>query len=195
MSAPITKTTNGLENGPRYFRSFVTYEIPFRPDEPVERFAETEGLKAFYRAYYDAEDRVHQFDKLLMVRAEKEVCAIELSEKETPGSAVYFEVDRDPGTGESSVGKRLKYPETEPIAEFFAGEADSSGRVCQAVLFKREIAFSDTYEYWPTGRLRVRTTTKTEHSPQVAHYNEKGRRVAAPAAERAGLVPPRSGKS
>jgi len=169
MSTPITKTTNGLENGPRYFRSFVSYEMPFRPDEPVEGFAETEGLKSFYRVYFAADDRVHQFDKLLMVRAEKEGRAVELSEKEAPGSAVYFEVDRDRETGEVSVGKRLKYPETEHIVEFVAGQADSSGRVCQTVVFKREIAFSDTYDYWPTGRLRLRTTIKTKHPPQATY--------------------------
>ena len=135
--------------GPRYFRSFASYEIPFRPDEPVEAFSQTEGLKSFYRAFFDAEGRVHRFDKLLMVHAEKVDRDIKLSAKESPGATVYFEVVRDPQTRRLGVGKPLLYSETEQLAEFFAGEVDASGQTCRAVLLGREIAFSDTYDYWP----------------------------------------------
>ncbi len=169
-------TTNGVGVCPRYFRSFAPYEIPFRPDEPVEDFADTEGLKSFYRAYFDSEVRVRQFDKLLLVRAEKEEREIVLSAKELPGSAVYFAVLRDPQPG---VGKQLTYSNTEQLAEFFTGAVESSGQTCRAVLFQREIAFSDTYDYWPNGRLRTRTMTKKDHPPLVVHFNDKGRPVTA----------------
>jgi hypothetical protein len=166
MSTNFTNnTSNGLGNGPRYFRSFASYEIPFQPDEPVEKFAQTEGLKSFYRAFFDSENRVCRFDKLLMVRVEKEEHEIKLPVKGSPGAAVYFEVVRDPQTRKSSVGKRLTYLQTEKLEEFYVAEVDSSGQKCRAVLFARETAFSDTYNYWPSGCLRTRTTTKKDSPP------------------------------
>jgi hypothetical protein len=40
---PSFTTTNGVGACPRYFRSSASYEIPFRLDEPVEEFADTES--------------------------------------------------------------------------------------------------------------------------------------------------------
>ena len=68
-----TMTTNEPSvlrpSAPSYFRSFVSYEIPFRPDEPVH-FADTEGLRSFYAAWRDPAGRVIRFDKVRLVRAE-----------------------------------------------------------------------------------------------------------------------------
>jgi hypothetical protein len=187
MSTILANATNGLGTGPGYFRSFASYEIPFRPDEPVEDFAGTEGLKSFYRAYFDAGGRVRQFDKLLMVRSEEEDREFKLSADEKPGSTVYFEVVRDPLTRVPGIGKRLTYPETEQLPEFFAGEVDSLGKACRVLLLGREISFSDTYEYWPTGRLRTRSTTKKDSPASLEHYG-KGRSLAGLGSSLAGLA-------
>jgi len=93
--------------------------------------------------------------------------------QESPDRRIYFEVVRDPQTCEPSAGKRVTYPETEQLAEFFAGEVDSSGRTCRAILFgKGNCLFRNLrlLAHWPS--------TDANHSErriiQWTHYNEKG---------------------
>src|SRR4051794_17253743 len=83
--------------GPRYYRSFVSYEVPFRPDGSLQ-FADTEGLRSFYVAYQDLAGGVVRFDKVRLVRLEGPSQEVELSKLEPPGTAVYFQVLRDPST-------------------------------------------------------------------------------------------------
>ena len=70
MTRPLDPPTT-LITGPRYYRWFASYEIPFRPVDPVV-FAETEGLPGYYAAYYDRAGRVVRFDKIQLVRVTKE---------------------------------------------------------------------------------------------------------------------------
>lgn len=175
--------------GPRYYRSFASYEIPFRPDDPVA-FADTEGLRSFYVAYHDPAGRVVRFDKLRLVRAERVPREFGLPTAEEPGSVIYFEAVHDPATRDLRLGERLPYRETEPLDEFFAAQVDPSGRACRATLFRKEIAFSDAYEYWPTGRLQKRTMTGPDRPKSVAHYDRDGRPVADPAPEPASAEGP-----
>ncbi len=122
----ITNTPVPARTAPRYYRSFLSYEVPFRPEDPVE-FADTEGLKSFYAAYFDEAGRVVRFDKLRLVRADKKPRELPLPIAAPPASTVYFEVVRDPAPSEPSPGKQLSYQETEPLNEFFAGKPDSTG--------------------------------------------------------------------
>jgi hypothetical protein len=164
----------------QYSRSFASYEIPFRPDDLVE-FADTEGLKSFYVAYRDAAGRIIKFDKVRLVRVEKKPREFDLPALESPGASIYFEVLRDPTTGEPAVGAQVDYTKTEHLGEFFAGQVDSSGHTCHAVLFRKEIAFSDSYEYWPNGRLRL--MTGPDQPPAVTHYDHEGSQVILPVPE------------
>src|SRR5271166_3450859 len=94
--------------GPRYSRSFVSYEVPFRPDDPV-KFADTEGLRSFYAAYHDPTGRVVRFDKVQLVRAEKAPRELELPVAEPPGATIYFEAVRGPLPGEFAGEKKIDY--------------------------------------------------------------------------------------
>ncbi len=179
-------TTNNnaasVSAGPRYSRSFASYEVPFRPDEPID-FADTEGLKSFYASYHDQAGRVVRFDKVQLVRADNAAQEFELPIAAPPGAAVYFEVVRGPATPGLRLGARLDYPQTEHLTELYAGKVGPSGKTGQATLFRKEIAFSDTYDYWPTGHLRKRTMTGPDQPPSVTHYDREGRPVASPVPE------------
>jgi hypothetical protein len=177
-----TSTPIAVPTGPRYSRSFVSYEIPFRPDGPLE-FADTEGLGSFYAAYHDSAGRVVRFDKYLFVRGEKKPREVKLRAAQPPGATVYFEVVGDSESGEPSVGKQIDYGATENLGEFFTGEVGPSGETCQAILLRKEILFSDAYEYWPTGSLKKRTTTRSGQTPSVASYDLEGRPLAVPLPE------------
>ena len=121
-------------NTPGYFRSFASYEIPFRPDEPID-FVDTEGLRSFYAAYRDAAGRLIRFDKVRLVRAENAPRPFALAAGEPPGATLYFKARRDPATLVPRPGEQLDYKQTEPLNEFFVAQVDSTGRNCQATLF------------------------------------------------------------
>ena len=180
INPPITRPT-----GPRYDRSFASYEIPFRPDDPAE-FVDTAGLASFYVASHDPAGRVIQFDKLRLVRVGNPTRTLELTAPDKPGASVYFKVIRDSAGREPDVGEQIDYQDTEHLQEFFAGNVARSGQTCQASLFRREIAFSEAYEYWPNGRLRKRAMTGPDQAPAVAHYDRNGRLLPEPAKSKKG---------
>ena len=176
----------GPLSGPCYYRSFISYDIPFRPDNLVE-FADTAGLRSFYAAYRDAAGRVVRFEKLRLVRMDKEPRRFEVSAPEEDGNTVYFAVVRDPASRQTKLGKQLDYRETEPLDEFFAGKVDDGGRTYLATEFRKEIAFSEAYDYWPNGHLRQRTMTGPDQPPGVEHYDPEGQRIADAMPESASL--------
>ncbi len=171
IDAPVAPPT-----GPRYYRSFASYEIPFRPIEPVA-FADTEGLRSFYVAYHDRSGRVVRFDKLRLVRVEKEPRTCALPTAREPGSAVYFAAVSNPSGGEPQLGGQLAYPETEAHDEFFAGVVGPSGKDCKVTRLRREVAFTDTYAYWPGGRLRSRVKSGPEQDAVGEYYDADGNKV------------------
>jgi hypothetical protein len=180
--APIVTSAS-----PQYYRSFRSYEIPFRPDEPIE-FGETEGLRSFYVAHHDPCGRVVRFDKLRVVRLDPRRRQVQLPGTEEPGATVYFRGEGDPARS-TQIGERLKYSETEPLSHFFVGKVGPLGQTFQATLYCREIAFSDRYEYWPNGRLKKRTMSGPDMPESVAEYDEKGRPVASSGSSPAGHEP------
>ncbi len=158
----------------RYFRSFLSYEIPFRPDDPIT-VADTEGLHTFYIAYYDPAGRLIRFDKLQLVRAGTGPLTFTLPSPAKPGTMACFAVLGDPANNEPSIGDRLDFPATEALVQFFAGKVASDGLTGAATLFRKDIAFSDSYDYWPNGRLRKRVLTRTGHLPTIVVYDQDGR--------------------
>jgi hypothetical protein len=168
-----SETPDMRKYGPRYFRSFASYKIPLRPDGPIE-FAGTEGLKSFYIAYYDSAERLIQFDKIWVVRAEKEPREIPLAESAEPGETIYFEaIASEP----PAVGRPIRYADTESLDGFFAGIVDASGQMCQAIRYRKDLFFSDAYEYWPNGRMRKRIMNGGDKPQRVVEYDRDGKQV------------------
>src|SRR5262249_12994367 len=95
---------------------------------------------------------------------------------------VYFAVDRS-NEAEPKPGRDVSYTETEPFDEFFVGEIDQPGQSCHLTLFQKETTFSDTYEYWPTGRLRKRTMITPDRPPSVMLAYQEGNLAPCPEIE------------
>jgi hypothetical protein len=161
----------------RYFRSFASYEIPFRPQDPLS-FAQTEGLASFYKVYLDLAGRVVRFDKIRLVRMPEQ--NIGLPYQASPGQAVYFESVRDSASEKVGVGQKTDYAQTELANEFFVGVVDQGGQTCSGRLIRKEIAFSDVYEYGASGRLRRRTLTGLDRMPTITNYDSKRGTTSTP---------------
>ena len=162
-----------LVTAPRYYRWFASYEIPFRPVDPVA-FAETEGLRGYYVAYHDLAGRVVRFDKVRLVRVTKEPWTPAPSVAVEPGVAVYFIAVPDPSGDKREPGDRIEYLETEEYDEFFAGEIESSTRAGTIARLRREVAFTDTYSYWPNGRMRSRVKSGPGQESVGEYYDADG---------------------
>lgn len=176
MTGPADSPTD-LVTGPTYYRSFASYEIPFRPVDPVP-FAGTEGLRSFYVAYHDPAGRVVRFDKVQCVRASKDVQTLPMSGDAAAGSAVYFAAVADPSSGAVRPGGMLGYGGTEDRGEFFAGVVGPTGNECTVTRMRRDVAFTDRYEYWPNGRLRSRVKSGPNQEPAGESYDDSGNRVS-----------------
>ncbi len=163
--------------GPCYYEGFATYKIPFCPIDPVT-FADTEGHSSFYLAYHDQAGRVVRFDKLRRVWADKEPRIVALPTAREPGSAVYCAVVVDSPGSEAKVGQELEYAETEELDDFFAGNVLPSGLECKVRRFRREIAFTDTYAYWPNGRMRSRIKSGPDRETVEEYYDANGNKIA-----------------
>jgi hypothetical protein len=165
-----------LVTGPRYYRWFASYEIPFRPVDPVT-FADTEGLYGYYAAYRDLAGRVIRFDKIRLERVSKEPWTPPSSLAVEPGVAVYFTAVPGPSGGKRIPGDRIEYLEIEAIDEFFAGSIDPSTRTGTIALLRREVAFTDTYTYWPNGRMRSRVKSGPNQQPVSEYYDTDGKQI------------------
>ena len=163
--------------GPRYYRWFASYEIPFRPVDPVV-FAETEGLAGYYAAYHDLAGRVARFDKVRLVRVAKEPWTPAPSVAWKPGVAVYFTAVPDSSGEKREPGKQIAYAETEACDDFFVAMVEPSATAGTIARLRREIAFTDSYTYWPNGEMRTRS--KTLHGQPSVHeqYDAAGTRIS-----------------
>ena len=165
-----------LVTGPRYYRWFASYEIPFRPVDPVA-FADTEGLYGYYAAYHDLAGRVVRFDNIQLVRVSKEPWTPASSVVCKPGVAVYFTAVPGPSGGKRIPGDQIEYPEIEAFDEFFAGSIESSARTGTIALLRREDAFTDTYTYWPNGRMRSRVKSGPDQKSVSEYYDARGKQI------------------
>jgi hypothetical protein len=159
--------------GPEYSRSFVSYEIPFRPDEVLD-FAETEALPSYYEFFRDRAGRIVKFAKLSLVRVDPTLREVTLGEASPAETPIYFEVKRDPTTREPRVGKQLEYANTQLLSEFFAGKTSAAEKTGTVQLFRKEITFADLYEYRPTGQLQTRTMIRPGKEPVIVRAEELG---------------------
>jgi hypothetical protein len=159
-------------------------KIPFGPLEPFA-FADTEGLRSFYAVYHDRDGRVVRFDKLRFVRVEKGPREVKLPAAEEPGAALYFKLVPGAAPAAPGVGTRIEYPETELLDEFFAGKVGPSGVDGKVALSRKEVAFTDTYTYWPNGQLRTRVMSGPDQPSTEEHFDADGRKLPgrAPAQE------------
>lgn len=163
----------------RYSRSFVSYEMPFRPNGVVS-FAETEGLHSYYIAYYNDTGRVAQFDKILFVRLTTTPRDFRLESHTTPGTLVYFRKQADSADTDPALGDQIPHAETETLTEFFVGTVGPNGETGTASLYRKQTAFSDSYEYWRNGQLRQRTMSRDGLPPEkVLNYDKHGHLLAA----------------
>jgi hypothetical protein len=163
--------------GPQYYRTFGGYKIPFHPVGPWS-FADTEAKSAYCSVYHSATGRVVRFDKIELVRLEKEPREVALIPPAEPEDTIYFAVATGAAPGEVSIGERLTYEDTEHREEFFAGHAGPTGKTGKVQRFRREIAFTDIYEYWPNGRMRRRIKNGAGKPPSEENYDRYGDRVA-----------------
>ncbi len=161
---------------PGYYLWCACYEIPFRPTDPVA-FADTEGVRSFYLAYHDQAERVVRIDKLWLVWAEKEPRMVALPIAREPGSTIYFAVTVDSAGGTAQVGQQLEYVETEELDEFFAGEVLPSAVECKVRWFRRELALTDTFAYWPNGRLRSWLQSGPDRETVEEYYDADGNKI------------------
>ena len=166
--------------GRRYYRWFASYEIPFRPVDPVT-YTETEGLKGYYAAYHDPAGRVVRFDKIRLVRLAKEPWTPPPSDPVDPGGMTFFASVPGPGD-ERKPGHRIPYPETEASDEFFVGVAESPEAPGLLMRLRREIAFTDTYTYWPNGEMRSRGKSAPDKASVCEYYDADGNRLDKQAA-------------
>jgi hypothetical protein len=162
----------GALHGPCYYRSFASYAIPFRPEGALE-FADTEGLRSFYVVFYDPVGRVTRFDKRQLVRVDDEPREVQLATHAEPGARLYFEPVQRRNARSVDVGNQCEYRDTEHLKDFFVGKVGPSGQT-DVVLFRRDVAFAEAYEYWPNGHLRKRVMTGPDQPPSVALYDQEG---------------------
>lgn len=159
--------------GRQYYRSFASYEIPFRPVKPVS-YAETEGLAGYYAAYRDPAGRVVRFDKIGLVRLSRETWIP--SPLDPPGSSFFIAVS-GPGEAEYHPGTPIAYTETEKLDEFFVAVVESPGTPSTLVRLRREITFTDTYTYWPNGEMRSRVKGPANKPSVTEYYDTEGNRL------------------
>ncbi len=190
MSTPEIIST--LRFNDDYYRSFVSYTIPFQPEGEIP-FGGTEGLRSFYVGRHDEGGRIVRFLKIILVR--EDVREIELPENEETGSRLFFRVDQRPEVETSDVGGRIAYDETEAMTRFFEGEVGESGRNCRVTLFRKEVAFRDEYHYWPNGNLRERHQSRGDDRESVWHYDEAGIPIEANVVGAEQQIPGSSGGS
>lgn len=152
----------------RYYRSFVSYEVPFQPEGEIP-FAETEGLRSFYVAHHNSRGFRLQFMKILLVREGERI--ISLPEPEEPGSRIYFRVVRQ-NDDSDEVGSRVEYSDTEGMTDIFEGRVGPSGRDCEAILFRREQVFKEIDSYWPNGALKSRSLRRSDGRESFWHFDE-----------------------
>jgi hypothetical protein len=181
MTTIETIAAQGLEI--RYYRSFISYEIPFQPESEIP-FAATEGLRSYYIGSHDAEKRVVQFIKTFLISEDHR--DIRLSEPEEPGTIIYFRLDQPADGRFAEVGSRVDYADTEEMTEIFEGQVSDSGWDCRATLFRREPAFNDVYSYWPNGRLNTRILWSSDGRVSAWHFDQAGHPIDTENAPRPG---------
>ncbi len=154
-----------------YYRSFLSYRVPFEPEHEIS-FAETEGMGSYYIAHYDSEERLREFEKILLTRLEKR--AIHASGEIRARWRPYFSVNES-APGRVEVGRELAYTDTERSPEFFQGEEGELGTPGEVWLMRKVPVLRDRYSYWPSGVLRERALTRMDQSESVWHYDEEGK--------------------
>jgi hypothetical protein len=159
-----------------YFRSFLSYRVPFEPEDEIS-FTETEGLASYYVARYDADERLCEFDKILLTRVQR--LLIRTAENVDPSSARFFAVKPERANS-WAVGSEIAYAATEGRSEFFASAAGQAGPSCIVSLMRKEVVMRDRYSYWASGGLRKRILTRMDESESVWNYDEAGRISDAP---------------
>jgi hypothetical protein len=161
-------TTRGLWMA--YYRSIRSYRIPFEPQGQID-YAETEGLRSYYIAYHDDDDRVVEFTKVLLTCVRRR--HVEVPGFSSSNPVTFFAMDRESEGPE--LGQNIPYRDTEDMTEFFEGQfAGSEGDVAH---FRKEQAMRDVYAYWPNGRLRKRVLMRMDKTISTWRYDEKGRVV------------------
>ena len=93
MATTTKPHTVARVTGPRYYRSFASYYIPYRPVDELD-YAETAGA-AYSVAYHDASERIVRFTKVQLVRPSKETVEVPLKGMGAPGAPVYFATAKD----------------------------------------------------------------------------------------------------
>jgi hypothetical protein len=153
-----------------YFRSFLSYRIPFEPEGEIS-FAETERLGSYYVAHSGPDGRLRQFEKILLTRVQR-LDSIVL--RQSADQRRYFTVRRR-REGALELGAQVTYAETERWTEFLQAEESQPGTAAELWLMRRMEVLRDRYSYWPTGVLRDRTLTRMDQSEVTWRYDEQGR--------------------
>jgi hypothetical protein len=171
MTATTSAPIPALVTGPRYYRSFASYYIPFRPVDELT-YAQTEGA-AYSVAYHDAEGRVVSFAKVQLVRPSKDERLIPLAGGRAPGTRVYFAPD-----GTEPIG----YADTADLPAYDVGTVGPSGLSVAVVRIEKRIALHDVYIYRSDGTLRERRTESGGRTA-VEVYDRTGARTETPPAD------------
>src|SRR4051812_1665221 len=100
-----------------YFRSFVSYRIPFQPEDEIS-YAETEGLNSYYVGRYDREGRLVEFEKILLQKLESR----DMDVQKEYGSPVRLFFAAEQHGSALNAGRELAYAETERLPGFYMTE-------------------------------------------------------------------------
>lgn len=168
--------TSAQAAGPRYYRSFASYHIPFRPIDEMT-YPETEGLAAYYVVFRDFAERVVRFTKIQVeqLRPGHEFY-MALQPPASPGTMVYFAVT-DQSERFPNRDDQIQYSDTLDRREYYTGIIEFDRTEAKVVRVKKQEVFTDEYEYWPSGQLRKRVTSRPGQPIVFESYDERGRLV------------------
>lgn len=159
--------TRPAERGHRYFRSWVSYQMPVKPTDPVA-YEQSEDAVSLYRGEFDADGRLVRFTKLF-----REAQALGPATGEPAGVGDYREALPD-GRG-LRPGNRIDFRDTENQPAYF--KVESVEGVPTLRLITVSVEFDHHYSYWPNGALREHTLAKADGSRRTVRYDQQGRKL------------------
>jgi hypothetical protein len=163
-----SKSEQNTNIKPQYFKDWISYSIPEKPDGPLP-FVETKSLDSFCMAYFGELGRLARFVKYLVRR--HPLGNLPLGKTRPPGSLIFFpvcELKEIPSTQD------ISYASTEGKDSYFEGRVGLVGDAVALVKVTRELFFDDNWAYWPNGKPRERHLINGHSTAKTTKYDQKG---------------------
>ncbi len=162
----------------QYFRSWVSYQIPMKPVDPVD-FAGTEGAASFYLGRFDRNGRLVRFTKFLRQETPADAAATRQAAARPGG---YHAAVPHPGGGRDdgyTLGEPIPFSDTEGREAYFRVLDGTESQAADLRLVRVGVQFDDQYEYWPDGTLKTRILTRADGSVRRVDHDRQGRETSA----------------